>query len=93
MGLTDMHWFYPEDKVSRVGRGLGIILVVVGLPLTAVSAASLFPPNSFAAMRQAETYLHTQYGDSNGEASLSCNPMDKSDKVVIKYEYAEKQVF
>ena len=44
-------------------------------------------------MRQAETYLHTQYGDSNGEASLSCNPMDKSDKVVIKYEYAEKQVF
>jgi hypothetical protein len=53
-GLTDMRWFYPEDKAPSLFRLSGIFVILLGVWLVIVSALSFFGPGSFYAMREAE---------------------------------------
>jgi hypothetical protein len=90
-GLTDMHWFYPEDRAPRIGVQLGLILCLFGIIFGSFSTLSLSGPNSFAAMYQAQTYLKKTYGDSNDGYSLSSKAIPgAANDVIVHYEYSGK---
>jgi hypothetical protein len=90
-GLTDMHWFYPEDKAPRVMRQTGICFCLIGMVFVALSIYSLSGPNSFAAMSQAQDYLEKTYGDSQDGYSFSCHAIpNETNGVIVHYEYSGK---
>jgi hypothetical protein len=90
-GLTDMHWFYPEDRAMRTGLLLGLTLCLFGVIFGSASVLSLSGPNSFAAMYQAEAYLKKTYGASNDIHSLSSKVvLGSTNDVIIHYESSQK---
>ena len=91
LGLTDMHWFYREERASWIGRFLGIMLCFFGITFGTLSIFSLSGPNSFAAMYQAENYLKKTFGNSNDGYSLSCHAVpDKANDEFVHYRYSGK---
>ena len=91
-GLTDMHWFYREDKVPRSMRRIGIGFILMGVLFTTLIIFSFCGPNSLAAMREAGDFLKTSYGPSSGGCSLSCKSLpDGSNDVVVHYKYAGRK--
>jgi hypothetical protein len=90
-GISDMHWFYPEDKSPRIGLLLGLMLCFFGITFGSISVMSFSGPNSFAAMYQAEDYLKKTYGDSKDGYSLSCHAApDKANDEIVHYTYSAK---
>jgi hypothetical protein len=91
-GLTDMHWFYNEERAPRTMQRLGMVLCVIGFVFAGYSIVSLSGPNSFAAMRQAQSYLKKTYGDSINGYSFSCNSIpNEANGVIVHYKYSGKQ--
>ena len=91
-GLTDMHWFYNEERAPRSMRTMGIVLCLIGILTAAYSIVSLSGPNSFAAMRQAQGYLEKTYGESSKGYSFSCNAIpNEPNGVIVHYKYSGKQ--
>jgi hypothetical protein len=91
LGLTDMHWFYPEEKARRIGLQLGLMLCFFGFIFGATSLASFSGPGSFAAMYQAEGYLKNRYGDSSEYSFSSRAVPDKASDEIVHYEYSGKK--
>ena len=89
-GLTDMRWFYSEERAPRTMRLMGIVLCLMGIMASILSYLSLSGPNSFAAMRQANNYLSTAYGKQGGETSFSCTTSGAND-VIVRYRYGQRQ--
>lgn len=87
-GLTDMHWFYREDKVGPVARRIGIVFVLFGLIFGGFAIASFCGPNLLAAMREAENFLHAKHGSSH-QWRLSCKSSpDGQNAVDVEYRYS-----
>lgn len=89
-GLTDMHWFYPEDKAPRTMKLMGVVLCIIGVLIALLSYISLHGPNSFAAMRQADGYLIGIYGKASGETSFTCATSSTED-TVVHYQYGDQK--
>ena len=90
-GLTDMRWFYPEDRARRIGLKLGLMFCLFGICFGTFSLMSLSGPNSFAAMRQAQDYLKKSYGASSNGYSFSCRSVPGAgNDVIVHYEYSGK---
>ena len=65
LGLTDMHWFYPEEKAHKTFRLTGIFLILFSIPWGIMVAASFSGPGAFAAVRESRTYLAGHYGSAD----------------------------
>ncbi len=85
LGLTDMRWFYQEDKAPIIFRRLGVVSILVGVIFSVITIVSFFGPNSFAAMREVRQYLEEKYGQSETSWSLSCQSKDNSENSVHVY--------
>lgn len=87
-GLTDMAPFYQEEQTKRVFRLLGPIFLCAGLFSAWTSVQSFSGPNTWAAMRQARSYVAAKHSASGGwEFSASSRP---DDTVEIAYRYGAK---
>ena len=89
LGLTDMHWFYSEEKAPRTMKVMGIVLCFIGAVVALLSYVSLHGPNSLAAMRQADDYLIGVYGRTDGDTSFTCTTSDTSE-MRVRYEYGDR---
>ncbi len=91
LGLTDMHWFYPEQKARRIGLQIGLMLCLFGVVFGSLAVMALSGPNSFAAMSQAYDFLKGTYGNSSSGYSFSCHSVpDTENDVIIHYKYSDK---
>ena len=72
-GLTDMRWFYPEDKAPALFRIFGLFLLAGGILFMALFLVSFSGPGSLFAMREASIYLDKSYGHSGGSWSISAS--------------------
>ena len=89
-GLTDMRWFYPEDKAPKIFRLMGIFWILFGVIFLSIIGVSYFGPNGFAAMREAKIYLKEHHGDSSTGWSFSFSEGDQGmDSVIVRYRYGE----
>lgn len=89
-GLTDMRWFYPEDKAPRMMKITGICLILGSLLFTGLYAASFSGPGSLSALREANEYLGKTYGSAGESWNIAVSQDDSEAKVVtIKYSYVD----
>jgi hypothetical protein len=85
-GLTDMAPFYQEEQAKRVFRLLGPLFLCGGLFATWMTVQSLSGPNTWAAMRQARSYVEAKHAASGGGWKFSAS--SKSDDTVeVTYRY------
>lgn len=92
LGLTDMRWFYPEDKAPRMMKIAGICLILGSLLFTGLYAASFSGPGSLSAMREANDYLGRAYGSAGEIWNVAVSQDDSEAKVVtIKYVYGNNK--
>ena len=90
-GLTDMGWFYPEDKAPYLFRIFGIFFLAGGIVFLAFFSLSFSGPGSLFAMREANIYLYESYGDSGGNWSISASKdNDDGTNVTITYRHGNK---
>jgi hypothetical protein len=90
-GLTDMHWFYREEKARRIGIQIGAMFCLFGLILGIFFVLSICGPDSFAATAQAQSYLQQKYGSAQRHSSFwTKDAPDKPNSVLIHYRYGEK---
>lgn len=64
LGLTDMRWFYPEEKAPVIFRIFGIALILFSIPWGIFAVASVSGPGAFAAMRESRVYLSDHHGSA-----------------------------
>jgi len=89
-GLTDMRWFYPEDKAPKIFRLMGVFWILFGVIFLCFIGVSFFGPNSFAAMREAKIYLKDYHGASATGWSFSASEGDQGENsVIVRYRYGE----
>jgi hypothetical protein len=85
-GLTDMAYFYQEERAKKTFRLLGPIFLCCGLMLCWFSYLSFSGPGTFAAMRESRSFLASKYEDAwTWKASASTAADDGS--VDIDYQY------
>lgn len=89
-GLTDMRWFYREERASNTGRRLGLLLCIMGFFWGAIAVLALSGPNSFAAMSQAQSFLKGKYGGSLGY-SFTCKTTADPRNLIVHYKYGGKE--
>ena len=85
LGLTDMRWFYPEDKAPATFRRMGPFFILIGIIFAGIVLLSFSGPNPFALSREIEIYLHEKYGPSeysNINFQTSTEPEN-----IINYRY------
>lgn len=88
-GLTDMRWFYPEEKAPKIFRIFGVALILFSIPWGIMAVASVSGPGAFAAMRESRGYLSEHYG-SAGSWSLSPQSASSGDgDYLVTYRYGE----
>ena len=89
-GLTDMRWFYPEEKAPKIFRSFGMALILFGVIWGIIAIVSVSGPGAFAAMRESRGYLKEQYGAvSSYNLSAHAAPSGNGDYVVI-YRYGQR---
>lgn len=90
LGFTDMRWLYPKDGAPEVFRLLGFGWVIIGFLLLFFVGFSFFGPNSFAAMREAKSYLRDKHGKTSSGYSISTTKNDQDqNSVFVGYRYGE----
>lgn len=89
-GLTDMAAFYQEEQAKRVFRLLGPVFLCAGLLVAWASVQSFSGPNTWAAMRQARSYVEAKHGASSGGWKFSASSRS-DDTVEISYRYGAKE--
>lgn len=88
-GLTDMRWFYSEERSPTAFRSMGVALILLSIPLGVIAVKSISGPGSFDAMRECRGYLHERYGTTNNwQVSTHAAPSRKEDYLVV-YHYGE----
>jgi hypothetical protein len=88
-GLTDMRWFYPEDKAPKIFQILGIALVLFSILWGIFAVLSVSGPRAFAAMRESRAYLKEHYGSAtNWSLSTQSATSGEADYLVI-YRYGD----
>jgi len=89
-GLTDMAFFYPEDRAPMMMRLVGGGFLVFGIIFVFLTMFPLKGPNQFKAMYEAEGYLSHAYGSSNGSWSLQAKrELADNSVVVINYRFGQ----
>ena len=86
-GMTDMAFFYPEDKAPRIIRLVGGAFVVFGIMFLVLAGFPFKGPGQFKAMSEAKDYLNTTYGDSSGSWKFS-SKSESSDDTVVRVDYS-----
>jgi len=81
-GLTDMRWFYPEERAPSLFRIFGAFFLVGGIVFMALYFLSFSGPGSLFAMREAGIYLDDLYGDSGGNWSISASKDNEDSRIV-----------
>ena len=90
-GLTDMRWFYPEDKAPSLARLIGVFLVAVTLLSMVLFAMSFSGPGTLFALREAGEYLERSYGSSGGNSSISASKDDEDGSILtITYRHGDR---
>jgi hypothetical protein len=85
-GLTDMAFFYQEERAKKTFRLLGPIFLCVGLMLCWFSYLSFSGPGTFAAMRESRSFLASIYEDA-GTWKVSGSTAADDGSVDIDYQY------
>lgn len=89
-GLTDMRWFYSEEKAPKTFRILGIAWMLFSIPWFVIALGSLSGPGAFAAMRESRSYLSEHYGfTANLKLSAQSIPSDEGDYLVT-YRHGDR---
>lgn len=90
LGLTDMHWFYSEDRAPKIFRLMGVFWILFGGIFLFIIGGTFFGPNAFAAIREARSYLADQHGKSSSGSSFSATEgAQGQNSVIIKYRYGD----
>ena len=88
-GLTDMRWFYPEEKAPKIFRMLGIAWILFSIPWIVIAISSISGPGMFAAMRESRGHLSERFGSSS-TWSVSAQPVLTHDgDYMVQYRYGE----
>ena len=88
-GLTDMGSFYKEENARKVFRLMGPLFLCIGLLFSWFCYLSFSGPGAFCAMREARTYLESQYGNS-ATWSVSSQLESPDGSVDLSYRYASR---
>jgi len=89
-GITDMRWFYPEDKAPIFFRRGGPVCILIGIVYSVIVFLSFTGPNPLALFRETEIYLHEKYGQSNENSRTSFQISTESEDL-ISYSYNGKE--
>lgn len=90
LGLTDMRWFYPEEKAPKIFRIFGVALILFSIPWGIIAVASVSGPGAFAAMRESRSYLSERHG-SAGSWQLSTQSISSSESdYLVTYRYGDQ---
>lgn len=90
LGLTDMRWFYPEEKAPRIFRSLGVALILFCIPWGIMAVVSVSGPGAIAAMRESRIYLSDRHG-SAGSWQLSTQSLASSEgDYLVTYRYGDR---
>ena len=89
-GLTDMRWFYPEDKAAWIFRRLGIAFVLFSIPWVLIAIFSFSGPGAFAAMRESRSYLNQLHGPSLTWKVSTQSVSSGAGDYLVTYRYGER---
>jgi len=90
LGVTDMRWFYPEEKAPKIFRIFGVALILFSIPWDVFAVASVSGPGAFAAMRESEDYLRIRHGAA-GSWQLSPQSVASSESdYLVTYRYGDR---
>ena len=89
-GLTDMRWFYPEDKAPRIMRMLGIMLILAGIISGVIAVLSVSGPGAFAALHESRVYLSERFGSPRDRSNMSATSAATEDGAyLVTYRYGQ----
>ena len=84
--LTDMRWFYKEEKAPKTFHKLGYIFTILGVFHLGLIVYSYFGPNYLALSRETQAYLRNMYVSLKESYNISI-PIDSKQEKVIHYRY------